>query len=161
MDRTIYYLRGSKIRFILGLFVVIFFVILIFSLITSSNNKPATVAVKGQNIQVELAETELEKQIGLSQTESLSEGEGMLFIFKNPDFYPFWMKDMSFPIDIIYINGDRVVTVIKNVQPPTDANAELTVYRPTEKADKVLEVVAGYADKHDITEGTTIDTTNL
>lgn len=160
MDRSIYYLRGNKIRFLLGLFVIIFFIMVIAAFI-NSNSGTTTVAVKGQNIQVELAETDQEKQIGLSQTQSLNDDEGMLFIFNNPDFYPFWMKDMKFPIDIIFINGDKVVTLFKNVQPPSDENAELTVYRPTERADKVLEVNAGYADEHDIQEGTIIDINNL
>lgn len=163
MDRFRYYSTGSKIRFFLGLIVVIFFVVLIVSLIVNNTNNsgPTTVAVKGQSIQIELAETEQEKQIGLSETEALAENEGMLFVFDTPDFYPFWMKNMKFPIDIIYINGNVVTTVIKNAMPSSADEGDLTIYRPTEKSDKVLEVNAGYADKYDIQKGTTIDINNL
>jgi len=67
---------------------------------------------------------------------------------------------MNFPIDIIYINGNKVTTIIKNALPPSDS-ISLTTYQPKEKSDKVLEVNAGLADKYNIREGSTIKIENL
>ena len=45
---------------------------------------------------------------GLSERQSLAEDKGMLFLFEKPDHYAFWMKGMEFPLDIIFINGDKI-----------------------------------------------------
>ena len=81
---------------------------------------------------------------------------GMLFLFDTPSFPSFWMKEMKFPIDIIFINNDRVTTVHKNVQPPESPTSPLTVYKPTEPSDKVLELNAGQATAFDIKPGDTV-----
>lgn len=159
--QTILYFIRANIRLLLGLAVVIFALILIASFVVSRNNQPAQVTVNDASFQVELAETEAEKQIGLSDTENLSENEGMLFLFDEPGFYSFWMRNMNFPIDIIFINGDRVTTVISNALPPSETGGSLPTFQPTEESDKVLEVNAGIAKKYNITEGSIIDINNL
>ena len=161
MDRTIYYIRGSKIRFLLGL-IVVFFIILVAAYIVAQNaNNETYVAVNDGQFQVKIAETESEKQVGLSETESLPENEGMLFLFDEPDYYSFWMRDMKFPIDIIFINGNKVTTIISNALPPSQTDGSLTTFQPKEKSDKVLEVNAGIAQKYNIQEGSIIDINNL
>jgi len=160
MDEATNYLRESKVRFVLGLTVVIFFVILVISFVLQ-NNKSTQISVKGQNFNVELAETSQEKQIGLSKTDNLAENEGMLFVFDEADYYSFWMRDMQFPIDIIFINGNKVTTIISNALPPSETNGSLTTFQPKVKSDKVLEVNAGIAKKYKIEEGSIIDVNNL
>jgi uncharacterized membrane protein (UPF0127 family) len=160
MDEANNYLRGSKIKFILGLAVVIFLVILVTNFVLR-NNKPIQVSLGDQNFNIELAQTDLEKQIGLSKTEKLPENEGMLFLFDQPDYYAFWMRDMKFPIDIIFINGNKVTTIISNALPPSKTNGNLATFQPKEKSDKVLEVNAGVAKKYNIEEGSVIDINNL
>jgi uncharacterized membrane protein (UPF0127 family) len=78
----------------------------------------------------------------------------MLFLFKRTDNYSFWMKDMRFPIDIIFIGGDKVVTIFQNV--PVSPNNNLPVYTTKTKADKVLEINAGLAEKYNIRIGTEV-----
>lgn len=157
MNRLTFFLR-ENIRLLLGLTVVIFVVILVGLLIIgrAGNTK---VAINDSEFNVKVAESAQEKQIGLSETKELEENEGMLFVFDNPDHYSFWMKGMEFPIDIIYIKGDKVVTVVPNAPVPT--NDDLTVYQPTEESDKVLEIKAGLAKKYNIKEGSTVEIENL
>ena len=62
------------------------------------------VNIVGKTLQVDLALTDEEKARGLSGRESLDEDEGMLFVFDVPGNYGFWMKDMNFAIDIIWLN---------------------------------------------------------
>lgn len=159
MQRLKYFLKDN-IRLILGLTVVIFFSILIFSLIIGKNQK-TEVSINNETFKVKVAETDEEKQIGLSKTNKLGDNQGMLFVFSKPDYYSFWMKEMKFPIDIIYIRGNKVVTIITNAQAPTEENTNLQIYQPKDASDKVLEINAGLAEKYNIKEGSTININNL
>jgi uncharacterized membrane protein (UPF0127 family) len=111
------------------------------------------VKIAGQNIKVDLALTPSEQEQGLSGRTELKENTGMLFVFPQPGKYGFWMKDMNFPIDMIWLGEDfRVVYIKKNASPllypevygpgPNDANAEY-----------VLEVVNGFSDKNNLKVG--------
>ena len=87
-----------------------------------------------------------DKERGLSDKDSLGVNEGMLFLFENPGIYGFWMKDMQFPIDIVWISGSEVVGFEENVEPePGVSEDELAVYYPPEPVNKVLELKAGRA----------------
>lgn len=149
----------DNIRLLLGAAVVIFAGALIASLIL--NKRSAQVVVNGQSFAVVVAKSEKDRQIGLSKTDGLAENQGMLFVFDTPDYYPFWMKEMKFPIDIIYIQGDKVTTVIENAKPPASTNGNLEIYEPTDKSDKVLELKAGSAKKHSVKKGTSVKIENL
>lgn len=106
----------------------------------------------GKNvIEVEVAATPTAQFKGLSWRKSLEENKGMLFVFGSPSFYAFWMKDMMFPIDIIWIAGDEIVDISRNL-PPARENF-MPTYTPAEPANYVLEVNAGWADRHGIKIG--------
>lgn len=150
----------DNIRLLLGLTVVIFFVILAVSLILG-RNKNAQVSINDQTFKVSIAETDSEKQTGLSNTQVLAANEGMLFLFDKPDFYSFWMNKMKFPIDIIFIKGNKVISVVSNAPAPTSSSTDLQIYKPTAESDKVLEINAGLANKYNIKEGSTVDVENL
>lgn len=75
----------------------------------------------------------------------------MLFVFLADETWPIWMKDMSIPLDIIWLNSDKqVVYIAKNVQP----DSYPTKFTPDTPARFVLEVVAGTTDAQNIVEGT-------
>lgn len=99
---------------------------------------------------VDLATTPEQRSQGLSGRHSLREDEGLLFVFDKPGQYGFWMKEMNFPIDIIWLDESKRIIYIKK-----DARPELypEVYGPTTDAKYVLEVVAGFSDKHNVKEG--------
>lgn len=86
---------------------------------------------------------------GLSGRESLPLKNGMLFIFPRPKQYRFWMKDMLFPIDIIWIRGNFVVGITEYVENIFD-RLHPRFYKAPEKTDCVLEVNAGFAEKKKI-----------
>lgn len=108
------------------------------------------VLIGGQKIKVDLVDTPETRAKGLSGRPSLFEDTGMLFVFDKPDKYAFWMKDMNFPIDIIWISGDQRIVFIKK-----DARPELypEAYAPDMDAMYVLEVPAGFAEKYDLKFG--------
>ncbi len=107
-----------------------------------------------------LAKTAKEKEIGLSNTKSLPKDTGMLFEFEKADYYSFWMKDMKFPIDIIFIKDNKIVTIYNEVKPPTN-NKELAIYQPLEPANKVLEISSGLSKQYGFKKDMEIKYENL
>ncbi len=102
------------------------------------------------NVKVELAVTPQAKQLGLGGRTSLGENEGMLFVFLMPGKYAFWMKDMKFPIDILWIRDDgEVVYIKKNVKPESYPET----FKPEENVKYVLEVPAGFSEKNNLKVG--------
>ncbi len=101
--------------------------------------------IRSQIICVELANTDAKRQQGLSGRDPLSVNTGMLFLFPKAARHSFWMKDMKFPLDFLWIRESRIVDITHNVPPPkpeTPLN-ELERYMPSEEVDAMLEVHAG------------------
>lgn len=121
--------------------------------------KTPTAKIHDKTFKLSVAKNEEEKQIGLSKHEELEEDQGMVFVFDKLSNYSFWMKDMKFPIDILYIRGDKIVTIYKDQKPEDSGNPP--VLTPKEEADKVLEINAGLSDKYKFTEGDKVVFQNL
>lgn len=113
----------------------------------------ATVVAGDVEIRAELARDPMERRIGLSNRESLEEGRGMLFLFDEDAPHSFWMKDMNFSIDMVWMNSNRMVVHIEeDVSPETFPRS----FRPRTLSRYVLEVPAGYAAKSGIKVGDTL-----
>ena len=128
--------------------------------INPENNKK-TLTIKGKEIKVEIADTDEGRRIGLSDREKLEENTGMLFIFENKDIKPsFWMKNMKFPIDIIWIDNKKIIQIDENVSNPeiNTPDSKLKLYTPKMPIDMVLEVNAGFVKKNNIKIGDKVDT---
>ena len=104
------------------------------------------------DIFVEIARDPAAVQKGLSGRASLAPERGMLFIFPKPDYYRFWMPDMHFPIDIIWIADGKVAGITKNVSPEFDPSNP-HFYLPPVAVRYVLEVNAGFSEMHGIAAG--------
>ncbi len=111
----------------------------------------------GLKVQVEVASTAQTREKGLSGRDGLEPGQGMLFIFLRPDKYTFWMKDMKFPIDILWIRDSELVDISTDVPVPVPGE-ELPHYFPMTPADKVLEVPAGFARANGLKTGMSVTT---
>lgn len=101
----------------------------------------------------EVADTKSTREQGLSGRVSLKDNEGMLFVFDTPGRYGFWMKDMLFPLDLIWINQNGIVVEIER-------NATVDSYPKTyinaSPANYVLEVNAGVAEQQGIFIGSKV-----
>ncbi len=124
------------------IFVVILIIIgIILFLIPQKEIKEVIVGEKTFFVEVSRTKTELER--GLSLHIPLSDNQGMLFIFQEEDLHGFWMKDMSFSLDIIWIDSDlKIVHIEKSISPETYPK----VFSPKTKNLYVLEIPAGQAD---------------
>jgi uncharacterized membrane protein (UPF0127 family) len=100
-----------------------------------------TLNLGGEIFEIDTADTPAERAQGLSGRASLGKNEGMLFIFSKAGHYGFWMKDMNFPIDIIWIKDGHIIGWAAEAEP--DDRPDRTVYYPPEPVNKVLEVPAG------------------
>ena len=109
-----------------------------------------TIQLNGQTIRVSVADTETAREQGLSGRSGLAADEGMLFVFSEDGKYAFWMKDMLFSIDILWLSGDgAVVYMAENVSPDTYPQN----FQPLVSARYVLELPAGYAKEYNVVVG--------
>lgn len=153
-----------KIKSIFILFIIVFILFIgfiAFQFIKINNNGGTTgtnvskpyITIENTTFKLELAKTIPEQNKGLSNRKSLAANRGMLFLFPEKGFYSFWMKDMEFPLDIIFISGDTVVTIVENAPAPKSMTDNLPLYNPEVPVDKVLEVNAGTVKKYGIVKG--------
>ncbi len=112
----------------------------------------------GVSLRLLLATSIAAQERGLGGRDGLPADEGMLFVFKTPDRYGFWMKDMRFPIDIIWMDAQgQVITVASSVAPSTYPY----VFYPAAPTSYVLETAAGFARQYAIATGTVIRLQNV
>lgn len=116
----------------------------------------AYLILDGQKVDLEVARSSAERSRGLSGRENLKIDSGMLFVFQQANYYPFWMKGMLFPLDYIFFNGDRVVDLVENVPPPQAGEKPRDVSSGY-KFDKALEVNAGMIEKWEVKVGDKVE----
>src|SRR3989344_2699576 len=101
-------------------------------------------------LKIEVANTDTKRVKGLSGRENLPQDAGGLFIFEKPDKYGFWMKDMNFAIDIVWLDETgEIVHLEKNVAPATYPE----IFYPSAAAIYVLETNAGFFGTQNIRVG--------
>jgi hypothetical protein len=133
-----------------GLFSILIFLFLFFSSL-NAGIITKRVCIKDVCLEAEVADSPEKQMQGLMFRKVLADNQGMLFVFNAPDKYAFWMKNVEFPLDIIWINQDKVIIDIKtNVQPCKDS---CEVLNPQEKAKYVLEVNARFIEKNQVKIG--------
>lgn len=145
------------------IFIALFFILVFFSLFSyknaanPENNKGQLRKVKISDavIRVEIADTPEKREKGLSDRDSLPEDQGMLFVFPESDYHLFWMKNMRFGLDFIWLQGSKVVEITLRIKP--EDYQPPNVMKPKEKVDKVLEVNAGTAEKLNIKVGDSVE----
>lgn len=148
-------------KLILGFIALVIITLGVFILFGSKNNsffgKKANVTFAKTVITLDVADDEKEREAGLSGRNSLNDNQGMLFLFDELSIPVFWMKGMEFPIDIIFLSNDKIVTIFKNVPAPATVTETPNIYyQPTAPSDKVIELKAGASDKYNLHEGDTV-----
>ena len=101
---------------------------------------------------LEIADSKEEQRQGLSNRDALPH-DGILFVFDEPGNYGFWMKDMKFPIDIIWVHNNRIVTIVRDAMPSDNPQ----VMYPSEPANYVLELKAGSAREYQLLDGSLLN----
>jgi uncharacterized membrane protein (UPF0127 family) len=144
--------------------IVVFIAVVIAIVILRTPNPPlptATVqfvtAKSTVSFNVEIASTSVQQARGLSFRPSLDQNDGLLFTFGSPSIQNFWMKDMNFPIDIIWISSGTVAGFAQNAEPQPGAQLwQLKIFNSPPNVDTVLEVNAGIVAQDNIQVGDTV-----
>lgn len=105
-------------------------------------------------IRVEVVSTPEERAQGLSGREGFGGVEGMLFVFDRPDYHGIWMKDMQFPIDVIWISESlKVIAISKRLTPESFPR----IYEPPSPALYAVETDIGFSETFNITVGDKVE----
>lgn len=110
-----------------------------------------------RKIDVELAETDEERAKGLMDRRSMSDDQGMLFIFSDEEEQSFWMKNTYISLDILYVDKNKEIVSIRKYAAPLSEES-LPSFK---KAMYVVEVNAGFCDKYHVAFGDKIAFTKL
>ena len=146
--------------FILGGIFIAFFALwpLVYFKLFITSPKPAVplpliqnIKLAGYNIRAEVAVTASERYQGLSDRDSLCADCGMLFNFTDDSEKSFVMRNMKFPLDIIFINQGEIKKIAANLSP--EGARPTKSYDSDGPATQVLEVNAGYCASHNIKVG--------
>jgi uncharacterized protein len=103
----------------------------------------ATAIIGGETIQLEIAQTPQQQAMGLMFRQSLEDNRGMLFPFEYERNARFWMKNVPISLDMIFLNGDRIVAIVADV--PGCKTTPCPVYGPKTLVDGVIELRGGRA----------------
>lgn len=124
--------------------------------VSSNIDLPITAVIrssKGIDIQVRVANSEKTRELGLSHFKNIPSNQGMLFVFPQMGIYPFWMKNMNFPIDILWIDkNNNIVDRVINIDPSSYPKT----FIPKENALYVLEIPAYTADDYGFLVGSSV-----
>lgn len=112
--------------------------------------RKTSVFLGGTEVAVTIADTPDSRTLGLGTRDKLGDNEGMLFVFDDDQPYGFWMKDMRFPIDIIWFDANRRIVYAKEHADPSSYPG---VFVPSAPARYVLEVPAGFFSLHHLKVG--------
>lgn len=111
------------------------------------------VEIGGVRLLADIADTSQKKGLGLGVRDNMTETEAMLFPMEVEAQHGFWMNGMKFPIDIVWLGSDKkVVHIEENLQPCPNV-LDCKTYTPDRNALYVLETVAGFTERHNVTVG--------
>ena len=116
------------------------------------------VTINGKSLQLEIAQTPAAIVQGLSGRNTMAADEGMLFIMPNVEYQTFWMKDMNFAIDIVFLREGKVVDLVTLQRPSL---ASIPSHQSKTEADMVLELNAGMVKEYKLEIGTKTDLNSL
>lgn len=108
----------------------------------------ATLTIGMHHIDVQLAQTDWQRQVGLMHRRSMPEHEGMLFVFERLGVQCFWMKDTLIPLTAAFVADDGVIVNLADMQ-PLDENTHCSS-RPVRY---VLEVNQGWFSQRKLQAG--------
>ena len=114
------------------------------------------VEIGGKSMEMDISDTDCKRELGLSDRKSLLDSSGMIFVFEKTGNYGFWMKEMNFPIDMVWVGSDlKIVGIENSIAPETFPK----VFGQKYFAKYVLELPSGFSEKNSITVGKEIKIT--
>jgi uncharacterized membrane protein (UPF0127 family) len=126
----------------------------IFLLGTFNKIEFSKVVLGEKTLNLEIVSSSSDRSRGLSERKLLPEDKAMLFVFPKEDFHGIWMKEMNFPIDILWLDEKfEIVDIKKDARPESFPE----VFKPKTKSLYVLEINAGFSEKEEIGVGQSLE----
>lgn len=142
--------RPSTTAFLVGGIMVVVLAVAI-AFMVSTFRPTVSVEIGDGVFNLVIAKDEPSRVTGLSGVEKLNPTEGLLMAFASDDTWEIWMKDMKFPLDIIWIDSKKeIVYIVKNADPALSTSK---IFRPTTDARYVIELPAGSVKDYNINVG--------
>ena len=110
------------------------------------------IVIGGSTLDVEVAKSDVKRNIGLGGKSGLSDNQGMLFVFNGYGKYAIWNKDMLFPIDVLWIKDGKIIDIYEDMA-ATSADSKNIIVAPKQDANFVLEANAGFVKERGIKIG--------
>ena len=104
-------------------------------------------------VEVRIADTRTKRYVGLSETAALETGEGMLFVHDEEETHAYVMRNMSFPLDIVFIDANGTITTIHHAPVPPEGTSGSELERYRGEGLYVLEVNRGWANRTGVSVG--------
>ncbi|MBP9727145.1 MAG: DUF192 domain-containing protein [Gammaproteobacteria bacterium] len=142
----------QKLKLILIIISILIFIAYFFTK-KQDVNAPAFFVKNNTSIYLEIAKTNPEREHGLMERKFMPENHGMVFIFPEPSILRFWMRNTLIPLDMVFLNNNRVVEVFNDVPPCPKETSQCPSYGPKIETDEVIELNAGTAKKLAIQSG--------
>lgn len=135
-------IKGNKpLSWMLALFVLLLVGLAALYLIWPQIQPHTTLRLGDGVFNTQVAKTDATRTKGLSGTSDLHSDRGLIFVFDSDSKWPIWMKDMNYPIDIVWLDSDKKVVYIVTNAPP-DSYPDQT-FTPSKDARYVIELKAG------------------
>jgi len=163
MDRRLLTGAGFLVVAVLVTLAILFGTGLAYELAAPDEYDRTTVTVRDANgtrlatVEARVADSFAARYVGLSDTDSLPDGEGMLFVHGGEGEQTYVMRGMSFPLDIVFIGAEGRITTIHHAPTPEET-PESDLRRYSGRAKWVLEVPRGWTNATGVDEGDRIDT---
>lgn len=127
-------------------------------MITVQDRQKKEITVGKTKLTVEVVLKPESTTLGLSGRDAIG-ADGMLFLLPQKRVATFWMKEMKFDIDIIWIANGKIVGIAPNVPKPAPETQleDLPLYSSPEAVQAVLEVPAGQAQAYNLEVGDTVE----
>jgi uncharacterized membrane protein (UPF0127 family) len=156
--------RGTYLVIVLAVLAGAFVAVqsgLVWEVVGPGEYERATVSVVEENgttlatVEVRIADTAAKRYTGLSDTDALPSGEGMLFVHDGVANRTYVMREMSFPLDIVFVDADGTITTIHHAATPSNtSDGDLRQY--SGRAKWVLEVPRGWANETGVEVGDSV-----
>lgn len=108
-------------------------------------------------VDVRVADTYAKRYTGLSDTDSLGPNEGMLFVHDGEDQYAYVMREMAFPLDILFIATNGTITRIHHAELPPEGTTGPDLKRYRGSGKYVLEVPYGWTNRTGVEPGDAVE----
>jgi uncharacterized membrane protein (UPF0127 family) len=149
--RHLRWLHRDKLSTVIGLCTLLLIVVLGVALVQRFTQPQATLRLGDGIFTAHVATTESARQKGLGDTELLADNEAMILAFERDARWSIWMKDVEYPIDVVWLDArHKVVHIVKNMPPSSYPD---TSFMPDKPARYVVEFAAGTVEKKAIRIG--------